>query len=40
MLILCLAEDSHETSSLIFSKDKIKDNKSVVCCNIACRFKG
>ena len=46
MWILCLAEDLHETSSLIFSKKKTKKKTNekifinVVCCSCDWHFKG
>ena len=42
MGILCLAEDSHEISSLIFSEKKKNEKicKTVVCCSRDWGFKG
>ena len=40
MWILCLAEDSHEISSLIFSEKQWKKIMNVVCCSRDWRFKG
>ena len=40
MWILCLAEDSPETSSLIFSEKQWKIFMNVVCCSRDRRFKG
>ena len=42
MWILCLAEDSHKISSLIFSEKKKKEKvfMNVVCCSRDSGFKG
>ena len=37
---LCLAEDSHEISSLIFSENNEKVFMTAVCCSRDWRFKG
>ena len=40
MWILCLAEDSLETSSLILSEKQEKIFMNVICCSRDWRFKG
>ena len=40
MGILCLAEDSHEISSLILSEKQLKIFKTAVCCSCDWRLKG